>query len=230
MGGFLYSKFISDLIRRTDTNLGVINELHETKNSEYEVYEITQLVNSLFSSIVFPYEKYKSLLTQQEKVFLSQCSNNLDIDDESNEIFMILKKNYDNKKYFNNYENQKTIPSKYDESQFSFLVNTISHFRNALSHSGNKRLLFVSSYNPELQGEEITSIIFMDHYDKDDIKSDFCIELTIKDVKIIRNSITGIFQKIELAYEQTSFHRDEFIDYSNKIKAARTLMEKRKVK
>lgn len=54
----MYEEVVRDFARRTKANLSAIEQLRASGQETYEVYEVTQLVNSMLGLLVFPQQKF----------------------------------------------------------------------------------------------------------------------------------------------------------------------------
>ena len=93
--------------------------------------------------------------------------NYMKISQRYEEILEIIKELKDKNKYYNSYNDY------HEESDF------IRYMRNSLAHSGNQGIHFLQCQ----EGHKITSVIFYDN-DKDyGETSEFCVELTIEEIR-----------------------------------------------
>ncbi|MDL2281205.1 hypothetical protein LJC10_05035 [Selenomonadales bacterium OttesenSCG-928-I06] len=82
-----YVEFVKDFAKRTKENLDFIEKNH--KNNNHQVYEFTQLVNSLLGLIVIPKEKeYRKINDSFVKTTtLENLKNKIERDDYNNNSF-----------------------------------------------------------------------------------------------------------------------------------------------
>jgi hypothetical protein len=211
MGGFDKNKFVSDLIKRTKINYNLIYSLKDEKDDKgnQKVYEVTQLLNSLFSSIVFPFESFnkyvfidqkkerflpkdkKEKLEYKRKKFKEYCESSEKFREYKKEIQYLIETCIAEKRYYDNYD-EKTYPlNESDELTFQQTFTFIKHIRNALSHSGNKCLHFKTIYIDEK--EIISDIIFCDKCSE----YSFLIKLGVSEVIKISSIIQMLFVDLE---------------------------------
>ncbi|MDO5132117.1 MAG: HEPN family nuclease [Eubacteriales bacterium] len=180
MSGYIFQEFVRDFSSRTRQNMNVIDSIYTEHSDEPEkkVYEVTQVINSLFGMIIVPFEKYKD----QNKI------NEKDYSDDQNYIRI--------KELIRDLERNKFLRSTYPWDRngigvFSF----IGHLRNALAHSGNGRLNFYPVNNKK---DNIKAVYFMDRYE-DDLGqiSYFCCKLSIKRIQGLCEQIPSLYEVIE---------------------------------
>jgi len=192
MGMYSVDCFISDFAMRTMENLKCIEE-HNSK------YGVTQLINSLFGLLIVPNEKYKYRNNNPnkvpDKVFKAES-----------EFYKSLQREFDileqEKRYYNNY------PTKHMMSE------NITRLRNALAHSGKEGLHFL----PMEEAEEISSVIF---YDTDDAGHEFCVQLSIEEIKKIANMISKMYKAIEMTQPEVTIEQ-----YGEQVEKYKKLMRK----
>ena len=71
-----YKDFIKEFYERTAKNLIVIEELYG-KSVEYEVFETTQLINSLIGMLIFPQQNLFNKIKDNDTKFEIDCSYKL---------------------------------------------------------------------------------------------------------------------------------------------------------
>ena len=62
MSGYIFQGFVKDFSGRTRQNMKVIDAIYDehSDDPDKKVYEVTQVINSLFGMVIVPYEKYKN--------------------------------------------------------------------------------------------------------------------------------------------------------------------------
>lgn len=198
MSAYSYEVFIREFVRRTKVNHRIILNRYE-ENPKLK-YEVTQLINSLFGLLIVPNEKYK--YRKSGKGVAENYLKNMSEYDEILEIIQELKKSG---KYYNSYKKKG-----HEVSDF------INHMRNSLAHSGEKGLHFL----PFEEGKEITGIIFYDTDKEYGGNSEFCVEMTIEEIRMLSESIADMYSKIESEEEAEEKRKH----YEAEIARCRSLM------
>ena len=185
MSEYNYENFVKCFIERTKANSEIINK-HAEKDEKS--YEITQLINSLFGLLIVPLEKYK------------------DIKDSD------LKKKKGFNKLHSLINNIKKIKTTYkcdrDNKGQLRVYNFIKHFRNALAHLGQDRVLFIG------EGGELVGLIVCDEHTPTEEK--FCVEL---DFETLDKLIEGIVEMY------SDFKPDFNVSYHEKVEEKRKIFE-----
>ena len=200
MGAYNYEYFIKDFIYRTRKNHMKIWQRYEEDESQR--YEVTQLINSLFGLLIVPNEKYKYKRNGQ-----GVTESYLQKTEEYEEILEIINELKSKKRHFSSYKDD------YEVSDF------IRHMRNSLAHSGNQGIHFL----PCQEGQEITSVIFYDNKTEHGVISEFCVELTIQEIRDLSQSISDMYSKIEETDEDNIEKRKVYL---KEIDYCRELMKK----
>ena len=171
MSAYDYEHFVNDFIYRTQANLNTIDKMVNS-NKDSEVYEITQLMNSLFGLLIVPFERYKKVE-----------ENELKTKNGYNELTTAIQ---NIKHLYTNYQDDKDACDNFRVSNF------IKHLRNALAHLGNDRVLFLD------EEQKLTGMIFYDSYkDKEtDFLYEFCVELDFNSFKQIVENIIKMYSGI----------------------------------
>lgn len=223
MGLYNFEMFLNDFSYRTQKNLDTIYKL---KNNE-DVYEVTQLINSLFGSIILPYERYQEQyfknLNNERKIL----EDDLELKQCSRKIGKVLEKCHSEKRFYSTYKYCKFDKNSFSTERFTFkdTLNFIKHIRNALSHGGNGCMLF--DFKEDVPGREskeysmLNKIILVDKRGDNEF---FYLEVNIEDeLKELRNIIVDIFIRLE------SKHNDKLKikDHSEMVKEAKTELKKR---
>ena len=196
-------EFVKDFSYRTIQNKFVVDEIYEKHciEPDTKVYEVTQLINSLFGIIIVPYEKYKRFLVfKKEKEILLE--NN----------YKVIKE------FIDDLQSKNLVKSTYCNDEFYTYPKGISvfkfvkHLRNALAHSGNGRLNFFPISNGK---NEIEGVFFIDMEEKS--KEFFCCELSIEDIKKLYNLIPALFITVD-KYIDDNMRNEQFEKYKSDIK------------
>ncbi len=185
MSGYNYRTFISDYGERTIDNQRIIDTLKEQDRkaglTEEELnnkhHEVTQLINSLFGLLIVPYEKYKF-----------NPDNPNDVDSMGEEDLKRTKEYYKIAKMVISLEKKGRLFNGYKDR---FLVSSfIRHLRNSLAHSGNEGLQFM----PIEKQKAIKTVLF---HDKDNSGQEFCVELSVGDVRRLTTLLSNMYKKLE---------------------------------
>lgn len=187
MSGYIFQQFVRDFSGRTRQNMNVIDAIYRKQsddpNKKVEpdkmVYEVTQVINSLFGMIIVPFEKYKDQNRINEKDYSDEQSYK-----SIKELITAL-------------ENDKLIRSTYKwDKRGVGVFNFIGHLRNALAHSGYGRLNFYPINNKE---ENIEAVYFMDRLEDKDKKISyyFCCRLSVKQIQWLCEQIPLLYEVIE---------------------------------
>ena len=201
MGAYNYEHFICDFVYRTKKNHMKILQRYEEDESQR--YEVTQLINSLFGLLIVPNEKYKYKRNRN-----GVTERYLQTTDEYEEILEIINELKSKNKYYNSYNDYHEV------SDF------IRHMRNSLAHSGNQGIHFL----PCQEGHKITSVIFYDNDEEHGGRSEFCVELTIEEIRELSKSISDMYLRIE---ETAEDNKEKKKIYMQEIDYYRKLMENR---
>ena len=202
MSCYNYTHFIKEFADRTIENLQIV----ERFSFEPEKKEVTQLINSLLGLLVVPSERYKEDSSEKER--------------EENTLRASAPEMYRNiKKLITQLKSEKKLYNDYGFSKKYPVCDFIHHLRNAVCHSGNKTLIFT----PIEENKKIETVIFYDTYTNDSgRKYEFCVELTIEQ---IRNLITEI-SKMYIAVENSEA-KDIQKEYDATVLRYRELMKKK---
>ena len=182
MSGYVFQDFVKDFTERTRQNMTVIDAIYNehSDNPNKKVYEVTQVINSLFGMIILPYEKYKNQVIESEY-----------LDDPSykgiREIINELERGN---------ETEKLIRSTYaEDSKEIGVFSFIRHLRNALAHSGDGRLNFNLANKSK---DRIKAAYFMDRYEnKYGNISYFCCRLTVNQIRRLCLLIPTLYKTLE---------------------------------
>ena len=199
MGGYIFQEFVSDFSGRTKQNIRVIDSIYNEHddNPDKKVYEVTQLINSLFGMIILPYEKYNNQINESDYKYESSYK-------EIQELIKILI-------------SQKFLRSTYSgEHENIEVFKFIKHLRNALAHSGNGKLNF---YPVNSNKDNIKAVYFMDSLKNQDGKvCTFCCRLSVKRIKTLCELIPELYSVVEKKVPENQ-RGDIFEKYYKQISA-----------
>lgn len=216
--------FVADFAMRTQNNLQHIDDgaCIETEKDikDKTFFEVTQLINSLLGLAVIPIEIYKSkkdIFNDEELERISKSAYD--------KIVHIINKCETNKNLYSDYQyDYKDQNEKKSLKVTSFL----RHIRNSIAHGGNEGLHFF----PVEKNSEITNIFFYDNYThykknvdrkKNEIEEieEFCVNLSIGDVRELVLAISDLFSCIEEKYPKSKLNGD----FAKKENALRKLLK-----
>ena len=189
MSGYNIEYFLKDFADRTMANLKNIEEQIECGFGRNEVYETTQLINSLLGLIIIPVEAAKRSSDEKRDRLIDTRLERKSRKDYA-EISNLLKKCHEEKRIFCDYSKQ------YDErNERIYVSDFITHIRNALAHGGNRGIHFY----PITEGGKITKIIFYDNKvdENKEISCEFCVELTIDELRYMVENISNLYCRFE---------------------------------
>ncbi|MCR5335013.1 MAG: hypothetical protein K6E42_00500 [Synergistes sp.] len=213
-------EFTKDYISRTEKNYDKILEIYckdnkkKSENVKPEVFEVTQLINSLLGILVMSFESVKALKKNQmnpnemRDINKKMKSANENAFNELSNVIDELKKN---NKFYDSYSNDH----EKDISEIAF----VRRLRNSLSHSGNKGLRFFPIEEKDQDVNKIKSIIFCDE-EKNKNEDAFIAELSVEQVARVFKSLKLIFGNFEDFAEYY-----DLSDYQKDINTMRTKME-----
>jgi hypothetical protein len=200
MSSYNIEYFLYDFTDRTKKNLEYIEKHYK----EDDLYEVTQVINSLLGLIVIPYEASKDLNEQTiESIAPSDYSaiNSL--------IELCIK--------------EKRLYSDYKEK--TSVRNFIKHIRNSVSHGGNEGIHFY----PISEGIQISNIIFYDTYVKKNNQSElppkkyqFCVNIKIDELRTLINNISNIYCSFDKRDQNVVKKQNE---YKKRIDELESLMK-----
>ena len=197
-----YSKFIQELANRTMANYNYIsNAVNNSKNltsakkrneSEDSLYEVTQLINSMFSLIIVPEEVFgiknwhDKESTEYNKTEFSVRERRLKKYDE----YWIVKKDIEN--LIEAKRLKYTVIEPYNqESPVCSFINSI---RNAMCHDGVGFLPVQTEKAGDVKNE-ITDIIFETKSTRGAIK--FITIISVEELGNLVMHIAGLYCKVE---------------------------------
>ena len=204
MSSYNIEYFLNDFANRTMENLKYIDRYSESEN----LFEITQLINSMLGLIIVPVEAYKhyDFSPKSKKMNYKEIMDKynsmlkkISYEDYSS-IEKLIKKCKDNNQLYSDYPDDDGV------NQF------IKHIRNSVAHGGNKGLHFY----PISESNLITDIFFYDNM-KDrysDNKYEFCVKISVSDLKELIKCISNLYCRFENKDKKVS---DKQKKYSNDI-------------
>ena len=178
MSAYDYEHFVNDFISRTRVNLRTIDEIAKSEN-ESEVYEITQLINSLFGLLIVPFERYKEVEEEELK--------------NKNGYKELVLSIGNVKRLYTNYKDDRDNLGNFKVSSF------IKHLRNALAHLGNDRVLFLD------KNQKLAGMLFYDKYKEKETNKlyEFCAELDLVSFRQIVENIIKIYLDVGNDFNET---------------------------
>lgn len=185
MSAYNIEYFLEDFAKRTIKNLEYI----EKEYPQGELFEVTQLINSLLGLIIIPVEAYKNTYKKEKKAFDKSLKRISPKDYQA--IDDLLNRCANENRLFSDY-----CKNSFENKQNRICVSTfISHIRNSIAHGGNKGIHFY----PIEEGKSISKIIFYDNKECKDEKriSEFCVKITIDELRILVNNISNLYCKFE---------------------------------
>jgi hypothetical protein len=97
-------------------------------------------------------------------------------------------------------KSEKRLYNNYGFSREYPVCDFIHHLRNAVCHSGNKTLIF----SPIEENRKIETVIFYDTYTNvSGKKNEFCVELTVEQVRSLIIEISKLYVAVENAEAKT---------------------------
>jgi len=199
MSSYNYDCFITDFAKRTRANIYALDflknnmdvipskELHN--DEEIKIFEVTQLINSLFGLFIVPRERYKFRKGQSETTEKSLKKTG----EPYYAIKSLIDKVNNENRYYCNFIEEPPV------SGF------LTHMRNALAHSGDEGLHFT----PMSEGSIIKTVIFYDR-GKNKIGDfcEFCIELDIDEIRELSISTSEMYSIVEQSNESLRRYND----------------------
>lgn len=173
MSGYNHKCFIKSFADRTMRNYEFILEM---KAKKQEVFDVTQLMNSLFGLLILPFEKYK----QHGANSVAEDELKMVVPEEYNSIRKIIQQLKDDNRLMSTYGE---CDEKYPVGRF------IKHLRNAIAHSGEEGLQFF----PYDENGEITSVYFYDNLNE----REFCTKITVDEIIELVKLISKMYVNYE---------------------------------
>ena len=206
MSAYPYECLVKEYIRRSNCNsklLDIIKNfgqdpktLHEAiafnedqylkeNQKELKVFEVTELINSLFSVLVVPNEYFQ----KDYGAFYSEVDDLSGVDGYEQLKNLIRK-----------FKTHNLVRDTYNQNdEFYYVRNFLKHMRNSLSHSGAGGILFY----PSEPDAEISHVYFFD-YDNSDTKRRFCAKLSIDDIKELKEDLTIYFSELDKIHNESN--------------------------
>lgn len=187
-------QFIGDFATRTVKNMNYIFNHTEDGN----LFEVTQLINSLLGLIIIPTEAYK------RKVKDKQLKHHAPT--EYKKTYNLIAQCAEENRYYCDYQkNTNTIIYGNEHS----VVDFITHIRNAVAHGGNKGIHFF----PLEENGRITSVYFYDNDEKTKNEREkvhqFCVKLSVDEVKSLAQYIAKMYFSFEKTDKKAKEKRKE---------------------
>lgn len=202
MSNYDMNRFLADFARRTRANTKWIWERKKAQDLGKErgktVYEVTQLINSLYGLIIVPF----SIMDFDKGADADGKMKAADAEAYGSLIQLIMT-----------LISERRLRSSYQffycrQAGFSHtlkLYEFLRHIRNSLAHGDEKGLLF---YPLTDQHEaQIEGIILHDVYVEDDVVSDFFVKLTINEINFIIQNLIKIFESYQSRLSVDSYNR-----------------------
>lgn len=207
LSGKMYNiaRALEETKKELERNLAEIESTGDMNGDE--LYEVTQLLNSLMGIAVLPYEMHKEYFksVDEEKLAAENQGKSLkEIQDilrktrQYKALDSYIKELYVQKKWYSTYRSdlQNNVINE-NGIVFSFLA----HLRNSTCHSGDNAM----SILPLSEGQRIEEILFYDHYEYRGVNQEFAMLLSVNELEKV----------VELV---TDFYRDTDIGTSDKTK------------
>ena len=189
MSLFVYEEFVKEYIGRTQDNLKIVDcaEMCLCRHIKSDIglflsrekvkpQEITQLINSLFGILVLPYEHFHHIIYKN-----NYPKENIIHHPGYQDILEIIKEaERNNRLCCTSIETHPDWPVR----------NFLTHMRNALAHSGNKKLYFDNG----VKDDEIEEVYFADFSNK---TKSFCAKFNIGMLRRFKNSVAEFFSSID---------------------------------
>lgn len=179
MSGYNIESFLRDFSNRTMKNLNTIDRLSRRKPIDYhEIYEVTQLINSLLGLVIIPYEASKKAMESK----LKELSYS-----DYEKIEKLIQRCDSEKRLYTDYENDKKYP----------VGSFVRHIRNSVAHGGNRGLHFF----PIEEGGQISDVFFYDN--NKSIKklgkdiNEFCVKLKIEEIREVVHAVSELYCKFD---------------------------------
>ena len=207
-------EFTQDYAERTIANFKAINKLHKQEEKSGEVFEVTQLINSLFGILIMPFESVKA--TKNGQINPNTFRDiNIKMEKANPEAFNDLSV------VINELKEAHLLYDSYakDFEKDVVEITFVHRLRNSLAHSGDKGLRFYPIGERDQKVGMIKSIIFCDE-EKNAKGESFIAELTVEQVERVVKDLAAIFSNYS---EFDNYHVLE--DYQNEIDNMRKKMK-----
>ncbi len=159
MGGYSSREFSRMFSERTISNYefirSTVNNKDKYHTADSELFEVTQLLNSLMGLAVLPYEMHKdffSRILQTDIAGFIRLSNSLEYKLLTKYIMNLYRDN----KWKTSYDSDLRDDGSIDEKKIA--IRFLRHIRNAVCHSGNNAI----SILPLSEGTVIDRVVFYD--------------------------------------------------------------------
>lgn len=200
-------EFTKNYMSRTLENSNRIEELYKERRKVFadaeieDVFEVTQLVNSLVGILVVSFESVKALNGRLDPKKKKDINEKMRIADSKafDDLSKLIQTLKDTDKFYDTY----TDDFKEGVAEISF----VERLRNSLAHSGHKGLRFYPIGENDQEVGSIESIIFCNEYKNDS----FIVELSVEQVKTVLQSVAAIFgnfNDFEAFYDLDDYQKD----------------------
>ena len=200
MSSYNIECFLKDFANRTIKNLKFVEKYAFYEN---DLYEVTQLINSLLGLIIIPVETYKKKQRLSDEKLRKLSGANY------NSVKNLIKICHDEKRLYSDYW--------YDNDGVK-VDSFIAHLRNAIAHSGNHGIRFY----PISENGKISNIMFFDEKGEHEKKNQeqkpskvsvFCVKLTIAELRALVEDIVELYCRFEssgrnIAHKQKDYRDD----------------------
>lgn len=171
-------------------------------NPPYNYFDGTELINSLFSKIVVPFEWLKELSKKRNKNFME-----LNIDQYFKKGYKPQENRDHNQQFYDDcrrgiidlFKNYMAYDNKYNDK--NLVYSFFKHIRNSLCHSGSGKIKF---YPEASNGVDVTSILFYDKGEK--YGSEFLAKIP---VEILKN-LVFLFDELIIQLSNEIQHHNDF--------------------
>lgn len=198
MSAYNIEYLLADFSNRTIDNLKFV----ENNANAFNVFEVTQLINSLLGLIIIPVESVKQ--TQINDYKLEKSSS-----DDYYKIKELISKCNEEKRLYTDYTGERS--ESLEVSRF------IRHLRNSIAHGGNHGIRFY----PINESQNISHIIFYDDNTMTGGNNEFCVKLSIQEIRTIVFSVSKLYCQFEKKNVSVSKKQ---ADYDNEIYRRELLM------
>ena len=176
---------------------------HRIENDN--LYEVTQLLNSLMGIAVLPYEMhkeyFKNLNDESGMSDANRGKTRKEIREEVretdayDELFELIMEFYKEGQWKSTYSSDLDIYNhiKEDTIVFGFL----EHLRNAACHSGDNAIIIL----PLDDGEIIEEILFYDRHDKHGVKQEFAMRLSVAELKQLVPKVAEFYRNTKIGFD-----------------------------
>lgn len=193
--------FVKDILRIENT---------EEMNGD-NLYEVTQLINSLMGLAVLPYEMHKEYFKYTNDAersennrgkSLNAIQKNVKNTSVYDELKEEIKKLYNQGKWYSTYPND--LRNGYINEE-RFVFSFLGHIRNTVCHSGNNAM----SILPLSEGAVIEEILFYDHDHFNDSNNEFAMCLSIDELEKLVQKIINFYRLSEIGESDKTIQMQE---------------------